>query len=620
MRFEGERVAPVTRAQGFQWYLEKGFVTKAWKLPSTTTIERVQTVLADLEERFETLRTVFESVDGEVQQVVRKSGPPLQVVDLPVDTEFPPMQDLLRDFDQNCHARLGVTPIQFYLYRQKDQPCWVVMISDHVIMDGWSAGLLERYIDWANTGPNLAAMHEISVLHPADLGITDGGSADDTERVRGRAHLEHHFATMPGNCYRPHPSSAGEFFRCSLLTDSGGDLFRAVLRKTDTLPSAAVLAAFLSLVGSQTGRAHCSVNVSVQNRHNARLRAVVGTTAQRLPIMFPTRADGFRRLAKRVQHLLDVTLTSGRYDPLDLVGVQNREQLRRGMHLSTDIAFNFRPPPSDWTRAPVGSDRPRQHRVTFGTTDETSYDYGASLSVSWHTRDLVELSLHGSYTALPKRQGVALLQGIVELLRRMTSDERPITEDVAASVGLPRTVPSPGWQRIRETWVNLEHLRDLLLEYRHVEDVALVVPRHAPDRLVARVRVNSAADVRPADLHHHLQDHLGQFGVTLIPDWYELSPLGGSGDGRTTESRPVSTAAETAVLRGMELAHSPKNPSIDTCYIEAGGDLRRYPKFLTALADLGYEGLDLSDLIGTRTLRHLATKLRPRNGSPSRPA
>ena len=110
--------APLTRAQKFQWRLEKGLAQNTWYLPDTMSENSVRALVEHLQTRFEVLRTSIDLVEGELRQVVHRTGPRLTVVDLNAAEHVSACCALLaRDFVARRQGRLGEMLAWFALVR-----------------------------------------------------------------------------------------------------------------------------------------------------------------------------------------------------------------------------------------------------------------------------------------------------------------------------------------------------------------------------------------------------------------------------------------------------------------------------------------------------------------------
>jgi hypothetical protein len=614
----------MTRAQKFQWYLEKGHAEGILQLPDSTT-DAVRSLVEALERQFEILRTSIDAVDGELRQKLHGSGSPLVVVDVAREGYLNDcVAGLVQEFRKRRLGGVGQLLVQFYLLRGDDRQ-WLAVIADNVAVDAGFHHLLNEetarlLAGSPDTAPSI--LNGAEGLQPSDVAALELSPTGEGERAEAAAYLRRHFSTGPPRMHSRRPSSGkdeGRYYRCTLRLRGADHIFASIISRTGLLPSASILAAFAQLMCWRSGKDSCAINVSVDNRHNRTLRHMLCATAQRVPVALPSQASTLLEAAADVfRALSDGHPTHGRYDPFDLLLERARAQHRRGVCLNTDLAFNFVPPPQGWT-ALMGSDTAEidggaaDSQVGWETTDEVFYEYGASLSVRWSDPRSARLSIHGDADVLAAHQCAVLLRGIELMLNRLAAGRDCVVGEVAEEIGLR--------QRIGTAWSDHEAIKRRLLNMDGVDRAEIIAdPRGggARPRLVARVAVASGSATTPFDLREELLDAVDTGEIVVVPDCFEI--IGGrpaaegensSVDGREIAPRPDTTAEEAAIRSALDASSGPASEwDLDRCYVRAGGRLARYPEFAARLHRLGYVPPDFAVVGGMRTLRRLARELR----------
>ncbi|MBD0695429.1 hypothetical protein [Streptomyces sp. CBMA123] len=625
--------APLTRAQKFQWFLEKGLAEGLRRLPASTDEAAARRLVHALEARFEILRTSLAVIDGELRQVVHLSGSPVEVVDLvPGGTVHQGMADLVREFTAHVHGRLGRFLVQFRLLRE-DGRYWLAVVADNVAVDAGFHGVVEQAITELlgepSDGPATDVLQGRPGIQPAEQARRETDPGEDAERARALDYLREHFSSAPARLHPHRPPAAGEegrYYRSTLTLPGADGLFAGVMARAGLLPSAVVLAAFAQLLCGRSDTDGCTVNVSLDNRHNADLRRVLCATAQRSPVALPGRSRSLLEAADEVQRTLaEGHPAYGRYDPFDLIGERIEAQHRRGLCLSTDLAFNFIPPPQGWAELleaeQGGSDRTGSG-ISWAATDETSYEYGVSLSVRWADPRTVRLSVHGDSRVLSPEQCAALLRGIELVLTRIAAGQDCAPEDVAAEVGLVRVDRGPREQRAGGRWIDLGAIEERLRSLPGVAEAAVALaPGGAPGAawLTARVTPVDGTVLSPLDLREELLGAVHTGELLAVPERFEIDG-GEASDGRATTRRPPVTAAEGTLLGILAESGLVPDPDLDLCYVRAGGRLERYPRFAELISRSGYRPPGFTRVSGMTTLRGLARELRPSPPAGSRPA
>ncbi|MDW4901633.1 hypothetical protein RB625_24770 [Streptomyces californicus] len=637
MNDSGSTDAPMTRAQKFQWYLEKGMAEGLRPLPTSMDEHSARQLLRALEDRFEILRTSLDIVEGELRQRVHGSGSPLLAVDTaPGSSVQECMSGLVEGFKAREHGRVGRFLVQFYLLRDEERR-WLAVVADNVAIDAGFHSVLDEEISGILHGRTDTASTILKGqegLQPAGTALWEAGPQGDAERLRALAYLRHHFSIAPPRLHPTRPSRGlpeGRFYRCTLTLRGADDIFSGVISSIGLLPSALILAAFSQLMCWRSEADSCAVNVSLDNRHNSELRRVLCATAQRSPVALPQRGQSVLHAATEVQRALsEHHPVYGRYDPFDYIRERVQAQHRQGVCLSTDLAFNFIPPPQGWTNLLLSSggdalDRPRAvSEVVRKTTEEIAYEYGASLSVRWSDSRTARLSVHGDSDVLTPEQCEALLRGIELMLERARSKQDCVVGEVASEVGLLRRRRAPHERRVRGRWVDLKALEDRLLAMGGVEKAQMVLGSDevsGSDQLTASVVVAPGVPMTPLDLREGLLTAVETGEILITPDWYEivggtLADGGGSGviqqsgDGRTVARRPPATDEEKAVQGALEESRLVQELDLDLCYVRAAGELQRYPELAERLRRRGYIPPDFALVSGMSTLRQWARELR----------
>ncbi|WP_049651376.1 hypothetical protein [Kitasatospora sp. MY 5-36] len=649
--------APLTRAQKFQWFLEKGLAEGLRPLPAGTDEAAAQRLVHALEDRFEILRTSLAVVDGELRQLVHPSGSPVRVVDVAPDgTAERSLADLVRVFTAHTHGRVGRFLVQFHLLRSEDRR-WLAVVADNVAVDAGFHGVVDQQLTDLLHGrtdsPDTGVPHRGPGIQPAEQARREADPDEDTERTRALDYLRRHFSHAPARMHPHHPpgeGTAGRYYRSTLTLPGADGLFARGMAHTGLLPSAVVLAAFAQLLCLRADTDACTVNVSLDNRHNADLRRVLCATAQRSPVALRRQGRSLLEAAAEVQRTLaEGHPAYGRYDPFDLIRERVEAQHRRGVCLSTDLAFNFIPPPQGWrelieaepgpTDGPGAADRPGStdgpgttdgpgstdrpdSRISWATTTETSYEYGASLSVRWADPHTVRLSVHGDSTVLEPEQCAALLRGVELVLTRAATGRDCSPDEVASAVGLLRLPRGPRERHSDGRWIDLRAIEDLLLALPGVTAAgASLEPGGASGtpRLTARVTAADGSALTPFDLREELLRAAHTGAIPAVPDWFEINGADAS-DGRALPGRPPATAEETALLTALTGTGPGRAPDLDLCYLRAGGRPEHYPRFAELLRRLGYHPPGFAQVSGMATLRSLARELRPSGRAGGRPA
>lgn len=435
-------LAPMTRAQKFQWHLEKGTAEGLRRLPDRQDTESVRAVVESLQRRYEMLRTSIDLVDGDLCQRVHESGEPVETVDVEPAADVAALASALaEEFARDTVGRVGRILVRFHLLRH-GAARWLAVLADSTAVDRAFYEMIDRTLtDLLGQGtgePETRAGLQATQL--AALEDSPGGRA---ERQEARDYLRRHYSTAPPPLH-PRPgvdrSRAGRYYRCGVTVPRADGIFAHILDTTGRLPSAVLLGTFAYLLCWRADAPSCTVNVSMENRHTRDLRTAVCATAQRAPIALHLSGTQLGDAVGTAESALSAAYpVAGRYDPVDLLAERATAEARRGLCLTPDLAFNFNPPPQGWTAllrsaGPAGAPADGPGEVDTATTNETSYEYGASLSVRWRDEHAARLSVHGDSDVLSVVDCVAVLRCIE--LGLTTYARHPDAVDMGAVVGL----------------------------------------------------------------------------------------------------------------------------------------------------------------------------------------
>lgn len=524
----------MTRAQKFQWYLEKGLAEGVRPLPDPSEAA-ARDLVAALYQCFEVLRTSIEEVDGDLCQRRHESGAALVTVDLTAESELRSrMAALVEAFRVGRLGRPGELLAQFYLLRTEDKG-WLGMVADNVAVDAAFHRVIDQEIgrilgEPADSPPILGDADGIQPFAAAEAESSPHG---ERERRLAADQLRRHFADTPPRMHRCRPPCGGyegRYYRRTLTVAGADRLFARLIAETTVLPSALVLAAFAQLMCWRNDQDACAVNVSVHNRHTRELRLTLGATAQRVPLALPTTGRPLRAYAQDVQWVLtDGYPTYGRYDPSDLLAERAHAQRRRGACLASDLAFNFIPPPLGYALAELdGEPGPvpdAEPAVSGSTTAELSYEYAASLSVRWADAHTAGFSIHGDADALAPGECDSLLHGIERMLTRLAMGLDCEPAEIAASVGLARRERAEAEVRVAGRWIDPRLIVQRLSECDDVAhaEVTVDTPDGAAPRLVAHIVPVPGTAPSAADLRAALLPAVETGDLVLIPDRYEIA-------------------------------------------------------------------------------------------------
>ncbi|WP_447002782.1 non-ribosomal peptide synthase/polyketide synthase [Saccharothrix isguenensis] len=263
---------PLSAGQQRLWFLaefqpESTEYTSAMALRLTGSLDlpRLTAALRGLVARHESLRTTFDQVDGR----------PVQVVHDDVDFDVTPVDDLQAELDRPFDLRRGPL-FRASLFRPaastgSEDVHVLLLTSHHIVVDGWSLGLLLDELAALYRGETPAP----PTLQYADYAVWQRARPVDTgfwvDRLAGVVPLE-----LPTD--RPRPAertSAGATHEFSLPTRLAGDLAE-LARVNETTLFTTLTAACKLLLARYSGQDDIAIGTVTNGRERPELAELVG--------------------------------------------------------------------------------------------------------------------------------------------------------------------------------------------------------------------------------------------------------------------------------------------------------------------------------------------------------
>ena len=317
---------PMSFSQQRFWFLEQlepG--TALYTIPAAVRIEGVLNVealagaLNDVVERHESLRTTFESLDGEPSQVVHPVlSIPLPVIGWESDAALAVQAEVLcLGFDLSQGPLLRAK-----LVRVCAEEHILLLAMHHIVSDGWSVQLFVR-----ETGAFYAARSgaRSSSLLPLELQYADyacwqrewlSGAVRDEQLRFWREHLTGAPALLQLPADRPRPamqSMAGARYAATIRPELRAAL-RELNRRTGTTEFMLFFAAFQVLLARLTNTTDIVVGTPFANRHRREAEPMIGLFVNTLALR--GRLDDNPSFATFLSRARDTLLEAQRHQDL----------------------------------------------------------------------------------------------------------------------------------------------------------------------------------------------------------------------------------------------------------------------------------------------------------------
>jgi len=271
-------------------------VAVRWRLEGEVSHAHLVEAWRLLIARHEALRTVIESDDGEPVQVVEPSAAAhIPIVDLTTLAEAEAFEEAERVSAIEAHKPVDVARAPLFrvtLVRVRENVALLLLTAHHLILDGWSVGVLAREMGIICAAlsagrppalPPLAATYADYAEWEQDW-LTDPATVAPLRialehRLRGFRRLD-----LLTDKARPSRSTSRSEIASRLLDRSLTDAVANLARRNDCTLFMAAYAALLVLLHRYTGEEDISIGTQVAGRDDVAFENLVGTFVNTVPL------------------------------------------------------------------------------------------------------------------------------------------------------------------------------------------------------------------------------------------------------------------------------------------------------------------------------------------------
>ena len=320
MRDISEYVFPLSFAQQRLWFLDRMApgnpfynIPLAIPIAAYLNIPVLERALNTIIQRHETLRTVFDEIDGEPVQIVRETMP------LRVDLIDLSRVDLHERESKTVDLATAEAVKPFNLREGPLLRCSVIrrgfadnvllLSMHHIVSDGWSMGILARelttlYQSYSLGGGN--TIPELAIQY-ADFTIWQRERLEDKTLRSDLQYWKHQLDDLPVlnlPTDRPRPDSAS--FRGAshlvALDPALSAAIREIGRRISATPYMTLLAAFAALMARRSGQEDIVIGAPVAGRTQPELEGLIGFFVNSLVFRVDASGDAtFMQLVERVR-------------------------------------------------------------------------------------------------------------------------------------------------------------------------------------------------------------------------------------------------------------------------------------------------------------------------------
>ena len=287
--------APLSFAQQRLWFIDQLVsgstfynVSSAVRLQGRLDISALERTISEVARRHEVLRTTFRMVDGEPAQVIAPVQPfALPVTDLSDLTEQDreeELRQLLSDFSAQPFDLSRDSLLRVRLVRLGEDSHAVMLVTHHIICDGWSMGVLVKevaVIYEAFSRGESSPLPELAVQY-ADFAVWQRewlqGETLEQQLSYWREQLEGAPPVLELPTDRPRPAvqsyrGASHSFRVSAEVSAG---LKALSRSEGATLFMTLLAAFKILLSRYSGQTDIVVGTPIAGRNRVELEPLIG--------------------------------------------------------------------------------------------------------------------------------------------------------------------------------------------------------------------------------------------------------------------------------------------------------------------------------------------------------
>jgi|GEM_PF-192527 len=324
---------PLSFAQQRLWFIERMEpgnpvynVPTLLRLRGDLDAAALERALEEIVRRHESLRTVFDEVDGAPVQVILPAGAvPLPVLDLSgvpaEEREARAMRRIEEEVRRPYDLRTGPM-MRTLLARLDGEDALLLVCMHHVVSDAWSMGVLFRelsalYGAFARGEPSPLPEPEVqyadfAVWQRAWLRgpVLDAQLGYWTERLRGAPPV----LELPTDRPRPAVRTGEGAVTFRLVPREAADALRALAHREGATPYMVLLAAFDALLARWSGEEDVVVGTPIANRNRREVEGLIGFFVNTLALRVDVSGNpSFRALLGRVKEA-----TLGAYAHQDL--------------------------------------------------------------------------------------------------------------------------------------------------------------------------------------------------------------------------------------------------------------------------------------------------------------
>jgi hypothetical protein len=436
-------------------------VVQGFDVPARATAAMVSAALGMLVDRHETLRTTFHQADdGEAYQVVHPARP----VPLTAVPALDPESEIARASAELKRIAFDLAEdglIRAALVSVDGRPVHLLVATHHVVVDGWSWGVLRREFDalvraaLAGTAPDLPPV----AWQPLDQAEQERSEHGQRANAAALAYWERQLMVLPDRVLPAAGVDPSGQHIAVLRSPAMATALSWLSAHYRIVESTLVLAALGAVLGMVTGRDRSVVMTMSTNRRTSRTRDLVACLAQYTVVNVDLLGNpSFAELIDRAGAAVLVAYRHGHYDFAAMKALERSMAQRRGIVFSQPAGLNFKryvegaPARTDPGPVPLLSTVDSQVDVL---SVGGSCARGVVLLSVRPGPTVTELELLADGDAVSPKDMADLVRAMESLLLAGMAGPDLRLSDLATHCDLHRPVFGPDWALVDHCWVRL---------------------------------------------------------------------------------------------------------------------------------------------------------------------
>ncbi|WP_156213014.1 condensation domain-containing protein [Lentzea aerocolonigenes] len=604
------RSGPLGWAQHWYWLLDSEPVrgdgpldayAKRIAVPARVTVDEIRRALRTLLERYEALRTTYDSdASGAPRQLVHAECEPQLIVepsdgtgdDASLERAVPTTGVFERS---SCFAVAGVA---------EERVTDLLVVFRQISVDGVAIEKVREELELLLREPGTPLPAVGPGVQPLDH--AEWENTEEQRKANRRALAYWQRQTRRGPHILPPfswPAPDGSVtYQTTVVSRRAADLCARIAQACQVTEPTVVQAVLALLVSGWTEH-DTAVMLSVfANRWNEVARESVCRLAGGGRIVFDLPRDLTVRKILRTCHLslMDMYMNA-RYHVGELAMHESLDAMRRGAKAGSCVIFEYHYA----NQEPLFADRSAEPECI--TQTKLDWRVAGMLVDASSSEHGLEIAVRAPTEVLPESAGVPWMETFLGLLEQIAGDPDAQVGELMAGVRLDAPWKQRGWASMDGAWVHLDKIAALLTEHPGIAGAEVrTVDGEDATELVATVVVRSP-DLTEQDIAEYLQDVANDYPSIALPHRYVVEH---TGTGAARAPRETAESVAEKVLReAFEAVHPDAGAEVSRTYAENGGEFLRIPAFLVEVRKRGYSGIRYGDLLSMAPLRRLALKM-----------